>query len=184
MVLRHLNVVPSDLHGIDDKITSVDRVELAVEHALRKGITLGSRRGGRTSGDALLSEVVARRGDEPATESYAETRAVQLFRSWGITPWRQIPVRQNGRIVFRADFMLPFEPTGRPDLIRPSHGLLVEVDGREFHENEFEHDKHRGVTYDELGYHWSVVTPNQVERRPALVRRALEGAFRRAGHQL
>ena len=66
-------------------------------------------------------------------DGYAETRAVQLFRSWGLRAWRQVPILKNGRIVFRADYVVPFRAQRRPDLIRPSLGLLVEIDSREFH---------------------------------------------------
>jgi hypothetical protein len=182
-VVRHLNAIPLDLLRPADRIAPIDRVELAVEHAMRDGAKVRAARGG-APGDAMLQAVLERRGNVVPTESYAETRAVQLLRTWGVVPWRQIPIIRRGRIEFRADFMIPFGRQRRPETIRASMGLLVEVDSREFHEGEFERDHRRGAVYNELGYHWIAVTPNQIEREPALVRRSLAGAFRRAGWDL
>ncbi len=100
-VLRHLNLIPDDLIGHPDGVAPIDRVELAVEHAARTGVGLRPRQGARTPGDAMLNTVlVRRRADVAPTESYAETRAVQLLRSWDITPWRQIAVARHGRVMF------------------------------------------------------------------------------------
>jgi hypothetical protein len=182
-VVRHLNAVPLDLLGTADRIEPVDRVELAVEHALRDGAKVCVARGG-APGDKMLQTVLKRRGNVVPTESYAETRAVQLLRTWGVVPWRQIPILRRGRIEFRADFMIPFSRQRRPETIRASMGVLVEVDSREFHEGQFERDHRRGAVYNELGYHWITVTPNQIEFEPGLVRRSLVGALRRAGSDL
>jgi very-short-patch-repair endonuclease len=179
-VVRHLNAIPLDLVRPADRIAPIDRVELAVEHALRDGVKVCAARG-RGSGDKMLHAVLERRGNVVPTESYAETRAVQLLRTWEVVPWRQIPIVRKGRIEFRADFMIPFARQRRPETIRASMGLLVEVDSREFHEGQFERDHRRGALYNELGYHWITVTPNQIEHEPALVRRSLVGALRRAG---
>ncbi len=180
LVVRHLHAFPADLVSRADGIAPIDRVELAVEHILRLGHTLCAARGGSMSGDALLRSVLLRRGNNVPTESYAETRAVQRFREWDIQPWRQIPIMEKGRIEFRADFMIPFRRRRRPDIIRPCDGLLIEIDSREFHEHQFERDHERGSTYDALGYHWISVTPNQIEHQPTKVRKALDGASRRA----
>lgn len=182
LVVRHLFAFPSDLAARKDGIAARDRVELAVEHALRLGTRVSAGSGGAMHGDVLLRSILRERGSVAPTESYAETRAVQVFRQWGIEPWRQIPIVENGRIRFRADFMLPFSGQQRPPLVRASHGLLIEIDGREFHEPQFERDHDRGTTFDALGYHWVSFTPTQIETQPAKVRRAIEGALRRAGH--
>jgi very-short-patch-repair endonuclease len=87
---------------------------------------------------------------------------------------------EEGRTKFRADFMIPFRRRLRPDTVRPSDGLLIEIDSREFHENQFDRDHERGSTYDALGFHWISVTPNQIEYQPTKVLKALEGASRRA----
>lgn len=180
LVARHLHAFPTDLQSHADGIAPMDRVELAVEHILRLGHTFRAAPGGSMPGDTLLRAVLRRRGNNVPTESYAETRAVQRFREWDIQPWRQIPIIEKGRTKFRADFMIPFRRRLRPDIVRPSDGLLIEIDSREFHEHQFDHDHERGSTYDALGYHWISVTPNQIEYQPAKVRKALEGASRRA----
>jgi very-short-patch-repair endonuclease len=184
VVLRHLGAIPSDLAQFKGGLAPHDRIELAVEHALRLGVTVQPANGGSMPGDEALRAVLRLRGDAPPTESYAETRAVQLLRTFGVRPWRQLPILRNGRIAFRADFMIPFVPTRKPDVVGPTHGLLLEVDGREFHEPQFERDHRRGSTYDELGFHWLSVTPTQVESEPKLVQRAIAGAFSRAGFDL
>ncbi len=179
LVIRHLHAVPADTAAPTDGLTARERVELAVEHAIRLDASIDLALGGAMPGDVILRQIMSDRGAEPATGSYAETRAAQLFRSLNMTVWRQVPVARLGRIEFRADFMLPFDQTRRPEVFRPSMGLLVEIDSREFHERQFDRDHHRGSTYDELGYHWVSFTPNQIERDPAFVHRALQGAMSR-----
>lgn len=183
LVLRHLAAVPQDLQR-GDGLAPIDRVELAVEHAVREGIEIHLAGGGNQAGDRLLHAVMSRRPDVPPTGSYAETRAGQLLRSWGLVPWRQVPILVNGRIRYRADFMVPFVWRPRPEIFTPADGALLEVDGREPHEPQFERDHERDATYTELAFHHLAVTPRQVERGPASVWRALAGAFRRAGYTL
>ena len=181
LVLRHLNAVPSELLGLPDGIDPSDRVELALEHALRDGHKIAAPRGGSMPGDVMLRRLLRQRGDEPPTGSYAETRALQLLRSWGVVPWRQVPVRRNGRIVNVADFMLPFASRRRPEVFSPTDGVLLEVDSRQFHAEEFDHDSRRNSNYDGLSCHWVAITANQIERQVEVVRRSIAGAFRRAG---
>ena len=186
LVLRHLGACPRDLIGRSDRITPADRVELALEHCLRLGwVTLDalSSGGGCQAGDLLLQQVIARREDVVPTESYAETRAVQRFRTYGLRCWRQMHVWDKGRIQHRADLVIPRAETVRmpfkPEVLKPHHGLLVEIDSRAFHESRFEEDHERQSTYDALCFHWVSFTPMQIERHPAKVRRAIEGAMRR-----
>ena len=154
-----------------------DRLELAVEHALREELVgLDDLRVpfGRGSGDRLLQEILALRGTEPATESYAETRALQRFRSFGLTPWRQVPIVERGKTLHRVDFVIPFRArTRRPVLFLPGHGFVIEIDSRGFHDGRFYEDHERTLTYDALGYHWQAFTPNQIEHQPERVRRAI-----------
>lgn len=180
LVLRHL----AGLESHPDNVTESDRVELAVEDALHRGLVdLSDLRaaGGNGAGDALLNMVVRRRGNEPATESYAETRALQLLRSAGWYSWRQVPVVRRGRPIHRADLVIPFgNPKRRPVFAEPSSGLIVEVDSKEFHANEFERDHLKQSHYDELGLHYISFTPTQVETNPSLVISAVKGALGRA----
>lgn len=186
LVLRHLGDDPDLLKqaAVSDGIAPLDRIELAFEHVLRLRLVTVRElhfRGGSHEGDKALRRVLALHGDQPPTESFAETRGAQLFRLFGWRVWRQMPiVGFHGRIVHRSDFVMPFHVRRRPGLMRPSLGLLIELDSDEFHRNEFEKDHDRQSTYDALGYHWVTFTPNQVERSPKKVRLAVEGAFERA----
>ena len=177
LVIRHLGTDATVLESVGDRISAIERVELAVEHALRNGLVneadlTGWRGPGR--GDALLHAVLRLRKREPATESYAETRAVQLFRSVGYESWRQMHVVSRGRIRHRVELVIPVLRMRRPEVLLPAHGLLVEIDSREFHERQFEKDHQRQSTYDALGYHWVTFTPNQIERQRQKVQRVLE----------
>lgn len=185
VVLRHLGEFPDDLSGQADRLDVETRVELAVEHALRDGLVRTSdlrRRGSTRPGEAVLHRIALRRGDEPPTESFAETRAAQLFRSFGWNVWRQVRVHgENGRILQRADFMVSFRvKQRRPDPVRPENGVLIEIDSREYHRDSFDSDYERQANYNRLGYEWAAVTPTQIEQRPDVVRRSIEGALRRA----
>lgn len=180
LLVRHLAAVEFEQA---DGIAVVDRMELAVEHALRSGGLRASDlkvKGARSKSELALTEIRRRRRDEPATESYAETRALQLLRSDGWAPWRQMQVMQAGRIVHRVDFVIPFRSRrSRPALLYPDDGLLVEIDGRAFHEGAFEEDHDRQSTYDALGFHWVTFTPTQIEHQSTKVLRAVNGAMRR-----
>jgi hypothetical protein len=167
-VLRHLGSVGSRvLPGSHDSLGPHDLAELALEHALRlKYVDLATLlpHGGSQPGDVLLREVVARRPrGEPATESYAETRLIQRLRSIGIdAPWRQVKVI-GATSSHRADCMVSYRLRRRPAVIRASMGFLVELDSREFHQNRFEEDHARELTYNDLGYRWLIFTPRQIE---------------------
>jgi hypothetical protein len=179
VVLRHIAIQPLGHPQLSDH----DLVELAVEHALRDGlVTLGDLKtqGAQGRGELILRQVLMRRPkDEPPTESYAETRAVQVFRELGVTPWRQMPIYERGRQKHRVDFVIPFRRTRvRPSIVAPPDGLLVEIDSREWHEGSFEKDHERQSTYDRLGFHWITLTPNQVEH--SSIKRTIDGAIRRA----
>ncbi len=172
-VLRHLATT-----RLGPPAVELDLIELAVECSLRSGALelaeLTAPSGNR--GDQLLRSVLRRRPNgEPPTESYAETRAAQLFRRLKLRAWRQIPI--IGRRRYRADFMLPVRASRRPEVFRPDLGLIVEIDSREFHEQHFEEDHRRESTYDELGYRWVSFTPNQIEFDEAQVRRVISRAM-------
>jgi hypothetical protein len=179
LVLRHLGAVPQDLDV--GRLDPLDRIELALEHALRLGHSIVPRRGEATPGDSLLRDVLRRRGEHRPTGSYAETRLVQRLRSWGLMAWRQVEVRSNGVFLYRADAMVPFDQRRpEPVAVCPADGVLMEVDSEEHHIGQFHRDQHRNSTYDRLAYQWVAVSPHQIERQPLVVARALEGAFARA----
>ena len=187
IVLRHLANDHDALHravGIDG-IDPIDRVEFGAEHALRAGLAdIEQLRipGSSAPGDRAIHAVLNRRGLVPPTESFAETSAVQSFRRKGWDPWRQVPIiGANGRIVHRGDFALAFHPMPRPRILLPQHGLIIEIDGRTYHEDSFEADHARQTTYDELGFHWVTFSAHQVLHRPDQMLRAIESGLRRAG---
>ena len=132
VVCQQLGYFVADMED-DDGVTPMERIELAVEHARRIGHHVGAARGGGGMGSVALRQILSWAGDEPPTESYAETRAAQLFRGWGIDVWRQVPVLIN-RKRYRVDFVVrPSRRAARPQVLRPFDGLIVEVDGEEFH---------------------------------------------------
>lgn len=186
LVLRHLGNQPVALEraAAIDRISPLDRVEFAVEHALRDGLADRAAlrvRGSRSAGDRLLHQVLNQRGAEPPTGSYAETLGLQRLRYFGYSPWRQMAIiSPSGKILHRVDFVLPFRRQPRPPFLLPWNGLIVEIDGREFHERTFERDHQRQTTYDSLGFHWVTFSANQVAHRPEDMRDAIEAALRRA----
>jgi hypothetical protein len=185
LVLRHLGRM--DLRQ-SDRISTRDRVELALEHCLRDGLVrLADLRvgGGANSGDQLIREILRLRGFEPATESYAETRWVQCLRAHGLRCWRQFPILDGQRILHRVDTVVPFnQRRRRPVLLLPSDGVLVEVDSRKFHEERFEEDHRRESNYDRLAFHWISLTPNQIEFQPSNAIAALHGAVQKSRRTL
>ena len=159
-------------------------VELAMEHALRDGLVTLSElafSGARTGSAAVLAEVLARRPPgEPATDSYAETRGVQVLRRLGFpVVWRQVPILDGNIHVNTVDIVVPAPGRiRRPVIMRPELGKLVEVDSVEHHSTRegFDHDARRNTNYAALGYPYVLLTPNQIEHEPQRVLRAIEGA--------
>ncbi len=152
-----------------------DLVELALESALRMGavtesdlLALVRTLAPQRAGLAVLDEVLQRRGaGVPATESYLETRAVQVLRSGGLpTAVRQHIVRDEwGRFVARVDLLLG-----------PS--VIIEVDGRGFHDtsaDSFAEDRRRWTRLTELGYRVGVFTYDHVEFQPGSLCRHVRG---------
>ena len=173
--------------GSATRRSPIDLVELALEHALRdRKITLADLRLAGTKDPAaqLLRQVLQRRPKgEPPTESYAETRAVQVFRDLEIAiPWRQVPILDNGRQLYRADFAIPYRRERRPAILRPEHAMLVEIDTKGFHARsaeDFERDARRDATYAALGFNLLVLTATQIERERLQVAKSLAGALGR-----
>jgi Protein of unknown function (DUF559) len=186
LVLRHLGLDERALkHAASvDGIKPLDRIEFATEHVLRnKSATIEQMRvrGSHDNGDRLLHLVLDRREDTPPTESYAETDAAQLFRSFELRPWRQMHVvSEAGRYLYRCDFVIPFRRRPKPTLLMPHHGLIVEIYGREYHDETFEEDHARQTTYDRMGFHWLTFTANQIARDRKNVRLAIDAVMAKA----
>ena len=146
--------------------TPIDRedlVELALECALRRGllsldhVASAAWTTNACRGCQVLRTVLARRPDgAPPTESYLETRFVQMLRRAGLAaPERQVEIRDaTGGLIGRVDF--------RRD------NILIECDGREYHDRSesFVKDRDRWTRLQAEGYSLIVVTADHVERRP------------------
>ena len=138
-------------------------VELALEDALRRGMAtveeltdLIARRGPATPGPAVLKTVLDRRAlRSPATESYLETRAVQVLRNGGLPDFeRQVEIVHEGKLM-------------RVDLMR---GIaVVELDGFGPHQPEFVADRQRWNLVDEAGFPLRVFTWEDIEHEPETV---------------
>ncbi|MEZ5263164.1 MAG: hypothetical protein R2755_15650 [Acidimicrobiales bacterium] len=97
-----------------DVLAPVDRVELAVECALHRrligltGVEDVLARGSARCGAAVLRAVLARRPHgAPPTESWLETRMVQLLRDGGLPdPQRQVELRDSDAFIGRVDLLL------------------------------------------------------------------------------
>jgi very-short-patch-repair endonuclease len=164
--LGELGAVP----GVD-----ADMVELAVESALRMGLTtdaklrrvLEARSGRRWPGTAVLAEALGRRRPgEPATDSYAETRFLQVVvRPLRVEdPHRQVTILPPGRLrPYRCDFL--FDRRRRLD---------VEVDG-EMHAPAAarDHDSDRDRHIRASGCEVVRFSASRIERRPMTVRAML-----------
>ncbi|MEZ5266145.1 MAG: type IV toxin-antitoxin system AbiEi family antitoxin domain-containing protein [Acidimicrobiales bacterium] len=147
------------------RLPPADRVELALEAALhRRLVTVADladvlAAAGRRRGAATLGTVLRRRPDgAPPTESYLETRMVQLLRDHGLpTPRRQVELRDGDGFIGRVDLLI-----GR---------VVIEVDGQASHDGTaaFHRDRLRWSRLQAAGYRPLVFTHDQIERTPAVV---------------
>jgi very-short-patch-repair endonuclease len=179
IVLRHLNAFPDDLCGLTDGVSAQDRVELATEHARRLGHVVTVPFNSQASGDQMLRIVRRLSGNEPHTDSYAETRSLQWFRTQNLHPWRQLQMSIGGKR-YRIDFGFSLGPRFRPLRIRPSDLLICHIDGREFHEGTFELDYRKRNAFDRAGFHHIELTPNEIAHHPQRALATIMGAIRRA----
>lgn len=190
LVIRHAGTQLNSLNA-QQWVMNRNRVELGLEHLLRLGVLdLNDLRPtrSRTAGDKMIRELLVFRGAEPPTESYAETETVQFARTLAISPWRQLWVYLNGRRTYRVDLVIPWiggtrRRIERPRKVTPTCGLVLEVNSNEFHNNSdaFQRDHERQLIFDSLGIHWLAITPKLLAERESLLRKALTGAFNRAG---
>lgn len=149
-----------DLPGASD-----DEVELAVEAALREGLT-------------SVTKLRARglpRGDQPPTGSYAETRFLQLVvRPLGLEdPERQVPIAAGAEAPYRCDFV--FRRGGRM--------VDVEIDGLSVHGTP-KARAHDLIRDERLRHQGCVVlrfAAERVERSPSSVGRTLLAELRALG---
>jgi hypothetical protein len=117
----------------------------------------------------VVRRLFRRRGvDEPATESFLETRLIQLLTKNNIGPvFRQVPLMLDGRYVNRLDVVVARRRWAtRPFPFCPTEGVPIEADGREFHAPHFEKDRRRGNHLTLSGASPLIVTYAMVERRP------------------
>lgn len=182
LILTHLAHQPQLLR-VDRSMSPQNRVEYALEHARRSGlIALTDLQSLRSTmpGAQIIRDILLLCGNEPPTESFAETTAVQVLRYLGYEVWRQVPILGLGGERHRIDFVIAFRRKARrPLFLGPGVGLGVEIDSREFHEGAFERDHARQSVYDALGLHYITLTPNQ-PRNPKQVARTIDGAMARA----
>lgn len=129
-----------------------DLVELALESALRMGLTTESELRAFPTLSPVLSR---RRPGDPPTGSYAETRFLQrIVRPLGLEdPERQVevPGPTRGR-PYRCDFVF-----------RRARPLDVEIDGRDTHDGD--HDSVRDHHVRRAGYQVARFTAWRIERR-------------------
>jgi very-short-patch-repair endonuclease len=143
-----------------------DRVELALECALRRGTTTISRltrrlqalEGHGRRGPSVLKEVLSRRGwDSHPTESALETRFLQFIRRHNLPrPHRQVRIYDDDGFVARVDF---FYSTTR---------VVVEVESRRHHSSraDWERDLRRRNALTTEGYRVLHVTHERMTRDP------------------
>lgn len=147
-------------------------VELALESALRNGVVteedlfdLLSRCGATRAGSPVLEQVLGRRPfGAPATESYFETRGVQVLRTGGLPAGRRQVVIEDrrGRHIKRVDLLV-------------GERVIVEFDGKAFH--NFEGDHEIWSRLSAAGFTLLTFTYAQVTRRPNFVLGQVEQAL-------
>lgn len=138
------------------KLPPADLVELATESALRRGlVSLASLReviesAHRRRGLPSLVEVLDRRPDQPPTESYLETRFVQVVRDAGLADFdRQVELSDEHGVIGRVDFQ--------------AGAIVVELVGRRWHLDRFDPDHRRYARLTAAGQLLLPFTFNQVE---------------------
>ena len=150
--------LPNALSPGGHRLTPEDQVELALESALRGRFTTIERVrdvlvdcGSRREGAAVLRAVLDRRPTgAAATESWMETRCIQVLRNDGfIDVERQVPVYdRRGRLIGRVDLIL--------------RRIILECDGQQFHP-DFEKDRERWAALQAMGHLVLAITFRQLE---------------------
>ncbi|MEZ5234259.1 MAG: hypothetical protein R2749_16365 [Acidimicrobiales bacterium] len=155
-----------------EPLAAIDLVELALECALRRGLTdlevldaLLRRASRSRPGRSVLTAALRRRpADAPPTESYLETRVVQQLRSAGLPTFdRQIALHDADGFIGRVDLFL--DP------------VVIEVVGMRWHLDRFDADHDRYGRLANAGYHVIPLTFRHIERQPGHVARKVRLAL-------
>ena len=152
-------------------------VELAVEDALRRGLTTTERLSdtmamalARRAGTAVLGRVLAGRprGARP-TGSYLETRCHQVLHQAGVADFeRQVEVRDDAGVIGIVDFA--------------RDGVVIEVVGERWHLDRFNPDHRRYARLTAAGHRLLTFTFNDIERRAHHVADATVASLNLRGH--
>lgn len=156
-------------------VVSTDRLEAALDDALRRGLTSLRKLeaalrspGAPRRGIATLARLLAGRSPGRVPESALERRlAALLVRSGLPKPVAQYEVREGSRVVARVD------------LAYPGFKLALEADGYAFHADRSAWERDRLRDNDLVGLGWTVLrfTKEQMQSQPvrvvAQVRRVL-----------
>jgi len=162
--------------GARQPLDATELVELAVEDALRRGLTtidrlhaiVAAANRARPGRGVLAAVLTQRPTDTPPTESYLETRCLQVLRHGGLPDFdRQVTIED-------AD-----GPIGRVDLHRS--GVVIELVGARWHLDRFDADHRRYARIASAGYCLLPFTFNDVEHRPGHVLQATAEALARNG---
>ncbi len=164
-------------------LDNVDLVELALESALRLGLTDIDRLEStlrntprNRPGRSVLALLLAHR---PAglcpTGSYLETRAVQVWRHGSLPPFqRQVTISDEEGIIGTVDFL--------------HQSVVFELVGKKWHLERFHPDHHRYARIEAAGYRLVPFTFDDVEFDPAHVLRATSRSIARnlpsVGHSI
>lgn len=153
-----------------------DRVEEALDDALRRGLTSVSRirrrldQLGTRAGSRLMRELIERRSHAGTVpQSVFETRMLRVLRRASLPPpVCQYEVKDEGRVVAVVDFAYP-------DIC-----LAIETDGYRWHSGraQWERDLARRNALTSLGWRVIHVTWSDLERRPDQVVRTLQQALK------
>ncbi len=154
------------------RLAPEDLVELALEAALRRPLTTLERvheiclaAAPHPPGRAVLAQALERRpAGAPPTESYLETRLVQVLRDGGLPDFeRQVNIEDDRGFV------------GRVDLYRD--GVVLEAFGKRPHADQLDHDSFRTARLAALGFTVLPFTFEHVERDPEHVVRTTQDAL-------
>lgn len=156
---------------------SEDRLEVAIEDALRRRLTDPAKIMSRLQmlpanqhGRAVVTRLLTERGAEPPAESGLEVKVIRLLREEGYPrPLRQKVLDDDGRFV------------GRVDLAWPERRLILEVDSFRFHSGRqaWDRDRERRNALTALGWIVLHVTSKMLDEEKEGLLRDLARAFHR-----